>query len=80
MPNIKSEEFHKAMGFYLIGTYKNIGYKFNKWHDVAWFQLDLGEHVINPSDPKTITEISEGTGVTAIIAKANEALSHIKLL
>jgi L-amino acid N-acyltransferase YncA len=79
VPNIKSEEFHKAMGFYIIGTYKNIGYKFNKWHDVTWFQLDLGEHSINPPDPKTITEISDSVQVTAIIAEANKSLSHIKL-
>ncbi|TWJ00699.1 phosphinothricin acetyltransferase [Mucilaginibacter frigoritolerans] len=80
VPNIKSEEFHKSMGFYLIGTYKNVGYKFNKWHDVAWFQLDLGEHAINPPDPKNITEISDSVEVTAIIQKANKSLSHIKLV
>jgi phosphinothricin acetyltransferase len=78
VPNVKSEEFHKAMGFYMIGTYKNVGYKFNKWHDVAWFQLDLGEHIINPPDPKTITEISESLELNAIIIEANKALSHIK--
>jgi L-amino acid N-acyltransferase YncA len=79
VPNTKSEEFHKAMGFYLIGTYKNIGYKFNKWHDVAWFQLDLGEHAINPPDPKSIAEINGSVELNAIIAEANETLSHIKL-
>jgi hypothetical protein len=67
------------MDFYLIGTYKNIGYKFNKWHDVAWFQLDLGQHVINPTDPKSITEISDSVELNTIIAEANVALSSIKL-
>ena len=41
LPNEPSEKIHKAMGFELIGVYKNIGQKFDKWHDVAWYQLEL---------------------------------------
>ncbi len=36
-PNDKSVGFHKAMGFKEIGTFKNIGFKFGKWHDTQWF-------------------------------------------
>ena len=78
LPNIKSEEFHKAMGFYHIGTYKNVGYKFNKWHDVGWFQLDLGEHVINPPFPKPFDMVKETTEFKAILDDANDELGKIR--
>jgi L-amino acid N-acyltransferase YncA len=29
------------MGFESIGIFKAVGHKFEKWHDVAWFQRAL---------------------------------------
>ncbi|WP_259069369.1 GNAT family N-acetyltransferase [Mucilaginibacter sp. X4EP1] len=78
LPNTKSEEFHKAMNFYLIGTNKNVGYKFNKWHDVGWFQLDLSEHIIDPPAPKTILEVVETVEFKAVLHNANVKLSNIR--
>ena len=40
-PNEASNRLHKKLGFQETGTYKNIGYKFAKWHDVKWFQLEI---------------------------------------
>lgn len=42
-PNEPSDAFHRAIGFDLIGTYKNIGYKMGKWCDVKWYQLSLNK-------------------------------------
>jgi L-amino acid N-acyltransferase YncA len=36
LPNDASVAFHRAMGFVPVGTYRDIGYKFGKWHDVQW--------------------------------------------
>jgi L-amino acid N-acyltransferase YncA len=41
VPNAASEALHRAMGFEPVGTYREIGYKFGAWHDVAWFQRRL---------------------------------------
>ena len=41
--NNSSYEFHKRFGFIEIGTFKEIGYKFNKWLDLIFMQLILGE-------------------------------------
>jgi phosphinothricin acetyltransferase len=41
VPNAASEGLHLAMGFEPVGTYREIGYKFGAWHDVAWFQRRL---------------------------------------
>lgn len=51
LPNLKSEAFHQTMGFEPVGTFANIGYKFGAWHDVAWFQLTLQPHVVDPLPP-----------------------------
>ncbi|NKI30439.1 GNAT family N-acetyltransferase [Croceivirga thetidis] len=39
--NEKSYEFHKNFGFEEIGTFKEIGFKFNKWLDLRFLQLLL---------------------------------------
>ena len=41
LPNDTSVGFHEALGFRPVGTFHNIGHKFDEWHDVGWWQLDL---------------------------------------
>lgn len=43
VPNEASVGFHRAMGFEKIGVFKSAGWKFGRWHDVAWFQLPMRE-------------------------------------
>ena len=43
LPNEASVGFHQALGFTRVGAFKNIGFKFDQWWDVGWWQLDLGE-------------------------------------
>ena len=38
LPNDPSVKLHTSMGFEPIGTFRSIGWKFGRWHDVAWFQ------------------------------------------
>lgn len=39
--NIGSIELHKKFNFTHAGTIKNVGYKFERWLDLAFYQLDL---------------------------------------
>jgi L-amino acid N-acyltransferase YncA len=41
LPNDASIGLHKALGFEPIGTYRKIGWKLDRWHDVAWAQRPL---------------------------------------
>ena len=41
LPNDGSIALHRSVGFESIGTFKAVGRKFGKWHDVAWFQRPL---------------------------------------
>lgn len=50
-PNAASGRLHEAMGFEPVGTYREIGWKFDRWHDVAWVQRRLGDGSTPPRDP-----------------------------
>ncbi len=42
--NKGSIEFHRKFGFVEIGTFKEVGFKFNKWLDLTFMQLALEEN------------------------------------
>lgn len=38
LPNPESVGLHESLGFSLVGVYREVGYKFGRWHDVGWWQ------------------------------------------
>jgi phosphinothricin acetyltransferase len=42
LPNNASVGLHEALGFAPVGVYRTIGWKDGSWHDVGWWQLNLG--------------------------------------
>jgi phosphinothricin acetyltransferase len=52
LPNPASEALHKSLGFDPIGTYRNIGWKLDSWHDVAWSQRPLAKLPDPPEEPR----------------------------
>jgi L-amino acid N-acyltransferase YncA len=43
LPNDASIGLHRALGFEPVGTYRRVGWKLGRWHDVAWYQRALAE-------------------------------------
>jgi phosphinothricin acetyltransferase len=43
LPNPASDALHRALGFEEVGVYRRIGWKDGRWHDVRWWQLQLGD-------------------------------------
>lgn len=41
LPNEPSIRFHESLGFDRVGVYRQVGRKFDGWHDVAWYQRTL---------------------------------------
>ena len=41
LPNAASVGLHEAMGFTPVGIYREVGRKFDAWHDVGWWQRRL---------------------------------------
>jgi L-amino acid N-acyltransferase YncA len=50
LPNDASVGLHRAMGFEPVGTYRRVGWKLGRWHDVAWYQRDLLEEDGPPAE------------------------------
>jgi phosphinothricin acetyltransferase len=40
-PNEPSSRLHRRVGFSHVGTFPRVGYKFDAWHDVAWWHRTL---------------------------------------
>jgi L-amino acid N-acyltransferase YncA len=51
LPNPASVGLHTALGFTAVGTYRAVGFKSGRWHDVGWFQLPLRELPAEPVEP-----------------------------
>jgi L-amino acid N-acyltransferase YncA len=41
LPNPPSVRLHESLGFVHVGTYREVGWKFEQWHDVTFYQLML---------------------------------------
>lgn len=52
LPNAASEALHRRCGFRDVGTQSGIGFKFGRWHDVGFWQRDLGRRGDNPVPPR----------------------------
>jgi phosphinothricin acetyltransferase len=76
IPNVKSEAFHQALGFYEVGVFRKIGFKFGEWHDTRWFQHHLTKHIGPPLTLKTFEEIRHTMGFKSILEKANTKLNQ----
>jgi L-amino acid N-acyltransferase YncA len=76
LPNGASVRFHEAVGFTPVGVYHDIGYKFGRWHDVAWFERALGPHETEVRPPRPITEI---TAEPSFISALGTGLEWIRL-
>ena len=58
-PNPRSEALHNSLGFSILGTYHNAGYKEGKWHDVLWFEKAIGQYDIPPQPIISIRHIPQ---------------------
>jgi len=52
LPNEASVGLHRAMGFQTVGTYRQIGWKQGRWHDVAWAQRAIAVGGDPPVEPR----------------------------
>jgi phosphinothricin acetyltransferase len=41
LPNDASVGLHEALGFVPVGVYRDVAFKFGRWHSVGWWQLSL---------------------------------------
>ena len=52
-----SINFHKHMGYTVVGEFHNCGYKFGRWYKLMWMEKMLGEHTLSPKPVVKYSEI-----------------------
>jgi phosphinothricin acetyltransferase len=48
LPNPASVALHESLGFRPVGVYHSTGYKLGAWHDVIWWERELGARPVDP--------------------------------
>jgi len=51
LPNDGSIALHEMFGFVHAGTWKRVGFKLGRWHDVGIWQCDFGPRPASPPEP-----------------------------
>ena len=74
-PNPASEAFHAAMGFRLLGTQHNSGYKNGRWLDVALYEKPLSDYPDAPPVPVPLDQLPRET-VEEVLAKYTQMLNE----
>ena len=57
VPNAASVGLHEAMGFELVGVYRDIGYKLGAWRDVAWYEAPIQPVPAEPQEPRPVQSL-----------------------
>jgi L-amino acid N-acyltransferase YncA len=66
LPNPASVSLHEACGFRLTGVQERLGWKLGAWHDVGWFQRELGPDSGAPAAPIDVNRLAPGTLAAAL--------------
>lgn len=53
-----SAEFHKCMGYRLVGEFVRCGYKFGRWYNMIWMEKHLGDHSADPTPVKAFPKVT----------------------
>jgi phosphinothricin acetyltransferase len=69
LPNEASERMHEVLGFQRVGVFRSAGFKLGRWHDTAWWQLDLGGST-PPDEPLALPEIVDTASWAKVIRSA----------
>lgn len=52
-----SRSFHAHLGYRLVGEFKQCGYKYNRWYNMVWMELLIGEHNSHQAAPKAFRDV-----------------------
>jgi phosphinothricin acetyltransferase len=58
LPNVASVGLHESCGFAPIGVYREVGFKFGRWHDVGWWQKTIGDTAAEPPSFMSFAELA----------------------
>jgi phosphinothricin acetyltransferase len=56
-PNPASERLHTSVGFRRVGLFERVGWKFDQWHDVSYWQCNLRDDRMPPSPIQPVAAV-----------------------
>jgi phosphinothricin acetyltransferase len=57
LPNAASVALHERLGFRPVGVVKAAGFKFGRWHDIGFWQAELGPDAAPAGPPKPLSAL-----------------------
>ena len=45
-----SVQFHEHLGYQMVGTFHQCGYKLETWYHMVWMEKFIGEHQVPPAE------------------------------
>lgn len=76
LPNPGSVGLHESVGFQPATAFSGVGYKFGRWLDVGWWQLNLQPERDSPAEPKTFDSSMSSAALSAVLADGTRKLAH----
>lgn len=67
-PNPASEKLHASFGFKQIGAFHHVGWKFNRWHDVSYWEVFLRDGNDPPGTTRSVADVID-TLIRAPVAR-----------
>ena len=64
-PNEASVRLHESFGFKRVALFERVGWKFDRWHDVGYWELLLQEEIARPSPVIAVREAASGVELGA---------------
>lgn len=70
LPNAASVALHESAGFRPVGAFTRVGFKFGRWHDVGFWELELAAPAADPPEPFPLADLVAAPGWDALLADA----------
>ncbi len=67
LPNAASIQLHESLGFVPVGVYREVGYKFEQWDDVGWWQVRLQPASVPAPVWRPFPDVADSPSVGAIL-------------
>lgn len=58
-----SAQFHAHLGYYVVGTFQNCGYKFQRWYHMIFMEKIIGEHVTGQREVTWFPDLRDRHGL-----------------
>lgn len=60
--SLDSVDFHRRLGYRMVGRFSSCGYKFRRWYDMVWMEKLIGPHEADQPPVRSFPEVRAALG------------------